>query len=129
MFTGSALHENYLKPIYFTLIEQQVFTFYTKHSRFCFPGTTPVFQYLRQMCGPMKIRGFTTVPGNRTPDLTIAWPTLYLTITHTTSLKCCCLGFEKRATLEFFFTLHQIYITFHSFFFFPYLVLGCVFEL
>ena len=41
-------------------------------------------QYLRRMLGPMKITKLTSTPGNRTRDLKIARPTLYLTTTDTT---------------------------------------------
>ena len=46
-------------------------------------------QYSRRMCGPMKIPKLTPAPGNRTRDLRIARPTLYLTTTDTTNMCCC----------------------------------------
>ena len=49
-------------------------------------------QYSRRMCGPMKkIPKLTPAPGNRTWDLKITRPTLYLTTTDTTrpSLRVC----------------------------------------
>ena len=41
-------------------------------------------KYSRRMCGPIKILKLTLAPGNRTQDLKIARPRLYLTTTDTT---------------------------------------------
>ena len=46
-------------------------------SRFCFLGTTPVLA--PNVWANEKIPKLTTTPGNRTRDLNIARPTLYLT--------------------------------------------------
>ena len=45
-------------------------------------------QHSSRMCGPMKIPKLTPAPGNRTWDLMIARPTLYLTTTDTTYRGC-----------------------------------------
>ena len=69
------------KHIYFTSIEKQVITAYTNLSQFCFLGTTPVLA--PNVWANEKISKLTPVPGNRTRDINIARPTLYLTTTDT----------------------------------------------
>ena len=64
------------KHNFFTSIEKQVFTTYTNFSRFCFLGTTPVLA--PNLWANGKISTLTPAPGNRTRDLKIARPTLYL---------------------------------------------------
>ena len=68
---------NSFKHIYFTSIEKQVLTTYTYLYRFIFPGTTPVLA--PNVWTNEKIPKLTPAPGNRTWDLKIARPTLYLT--------------------------------------------------
>ena len=73
------------KQIYFTSIEKQVLTTYTNLSRFCFLGTTPVLA--PNVWANEKIPKLTPAPGNRTRDLKIARPTLYLKTTDTTIVR------------------------------------------
>ena len=68
--------------IYFASIEKQVLTFYTNLSRFWFLGTTPVLAL--NVWANEKIPKLTPASGNRSGDLKIARPTLYLTFTDTT---------------------------------------------
>ena len=72
----------WFKHIYFTSIEKQVLTTYTNLSGFCFLGTAPVLA--PNVWANEKIPKLTPAPGNRTRDLKIARPTLYLTTTDTT---------------------------------------------
>ena len=73
------------KYIYFTSIEKQVLTNYTNLSRFCFLGTTPVL--VPNVWANEKIPKLTPAPVNRTQDLKIARPTLYLKTTDTTIVR------------------------------------------
>ena len=56
-------------------------------------------QYLRRMCGPMKIPKLTPAPRIRTRDLTVARPTLYPTTPDTT---------QKEFQVDIFYSLEVI---------------------
>ena len=68
-----------------TIFILQVLTTYTNLSRFCFLGTAPVLA--RNVWANEKIPKLTPAPENRTRDLKIARPTLYLTTTDTTIFR------------------------------------------
>ena len=73
------------KHIYFASIEKQVLTTYTNLSPFCFLGTISVL--VPNVWANEKIPKLTLAPGNRTRDLKIARPMLYLMTTDTTIVR------------------------------------------
>ena len=82
------------------MIEKQVLSTYTNLSRFCFLGTTPVLAL--NVWANEKIPKWTPSPGNRTRNLKIARPMLYLRTTGTTISE---IFFSPTQVIVFLFVL------------------------